>query len=153
MKIKYKILEDVALADIAIEAYGKNLNELFENSAFAIFDETTDLRRVEEKEKKIINVETNNLENLLFDFLSEIYGHTPREWVIAYPYGNYNSMTIELLKQAGCALGLTTSVGLASDLSSPLDLPRLDTNDIPLYRDAAPCEWTQKAKGGTVSSW
>jgi len=70
--MKFKVLEDVAIADIAFEAYGKNLNELFENSALAIFEETTDLEKVEEKEKKSIKIEADNIENLLFDFLSEI---------------------------------------------------------------------------------
>ena len=40
---KYKILEDIAIADIAIEAYGKNLDELFENTALAIFEESANL--------------------------------------------------------------------------------------------------------------
>ena len=35
---KYKFLEDVAIADIAFEAYGKSLNELFENAALASFE-------------------------------------------------------------------------------------------------------------------
>ena len=69
---KYKILEDVAIADIAFEAYGKNLNELFENAALAIFEEATDLEKVDEKENKSIKIEADNIENLLFDFLSEI---------------------------------------------------------------------------------
>jgi len=71
-KQKYKILEDIAIADIAIESYGKNLNELFENSAFAIFEETADLKKISKKEKKTINLESNKIEDLLFDFLSEI---------------------------------------------------------------------------------
>tara|TARA_Y100000310_G_scaffold241784_1_gene245850 strand:- start:13947 stop:14366 length:420 start_codon:yes stop_codon:yes gene_type:complete len=69
---KYKVLEDVAIADIAFEIYGKDLNELFENAALAIFEETTNLNKVEEKEKKTINITTNKTEDQLFDFLSEI---------------------------------------------------------------------------------
>jgi len=69
---KFKILEDIAIADIAIEAYGKNLNELFENTALAIFDETANLKKIEEKEKKIIKINSDKIENLLYDFLSEI---------------------------------------------------------------------------------
>ena len=69
---KYKILEDVAIADIAFEIYGKNLNELFENSAFAIFEETANLKNIKEKEKKIIKINSDNIEDLLYDFLSEI---------------------------------------------------------------------------------
>ena len=53
---KYKILEDVAIADIAIEAYGKNLNELFENSALAIFEESANLKNIKEKEKRSITI-------------------------------------------------------------------------------------------------
>ena len=49
---KYKILEDVAIADIAIEAYGKNLEELFENSALAIFEESANLKNIKEKEMR-----------------------------------------------------------------------------------------------------
>lgn len=69
---KYKILEDVAIADIAIEAYGKNLNELFENSALAIFEESANLKNVKEKEKRSIKINAKNIEDLLYDFLSEI---------------------------------------------------------------------------------
>ena len=69
---KFKVLEDVAIADIAFEAYGKNLNELFENTALAIFEETADLSKIEEKENKSIKIEADNIENLLFDFLSEL---------------------------------------------------------------------------------
>ena len=70
--MKFKVLEDVAIADIAFEAYGKNLNELFENSALAIFEESADLNKVEGKEKKSVKIEADNIENLLFDFLSEL---------------------------------------------------------------------------------
>lgn len=69
---KYKILEDVAIADIAIEAYGKNLEELFENSALAIFEESANLKNIKEKEKKSIKINAKNIEDLLYDFLSEI---------------------------------------------------------------------------------
>ena len=37
---KFKYLEKVAIADIAFESYGKTLNEVFENSAYAFFDMT-----------------------------------------------------------------------------------------------------------------
>ncbi|MDP6547551.1 MAG: archease [Candidatus Woesearchaeota archaeon] len=69
---KYKILEDIAIADIAIESYGKDLNELFENAAFAVFEESANLSNVEEKIKKNIKIDADNIEDLLFDFLSEI---------------------------------------------------------------------------------
>ena len=69
---KYKILEDIAIADIAIEAYGKNLDELFGNSALAIFEESADINKIDVKEKKTIKLGAKNIGDLLFDFLSEI---------------------------------------------------------------------------------
>ena len=69
---KYRFLEDVAIADIAYEAYGKDLNDLFENSAFAIFELSANLKTIEAKKKIEIKLENEKIENLLYDFLSEI---------------------------------------------------------------------------------
>ena len=69
---KYKFLEDVAIADIAYEAYGKNLNELFENAAFAIFELSANLKTIHAKKKVEFELENENIDNLLYDFLSEI---------------------------------------------------------------------------------
>ena len=71
-KKKYKFLEDVAIADIAYEAYGKNLNELFESAAFAIFELSANLKTVDAKEKIEFELDNQTIENLLYDFLSEI---------------------------------------------------------------------------------
>lgn len=71
-KKKYKFLEDVAIADIAYEAYGKDLNELFENSAIAIFELSANLKTVDAKKKLGVKFENEKIENLLYDFLSEI---------------------------------------------------------------------------------
>ena len=71
-KSKYKFLENVAIADIAYEAYGKDLNELFENSAMAIFELSANLKTVDAKEKIEFSLENEKIENLLYDFLSEI---------------------------------------------------------------------------------
>ena len=69
---KYKFLEDVAIADIAYEAYGKNLNELFENAAFAIFELSVNLKTVDAKKKLEFKLKNEKIENMLYDFLSEI---------------------------------------------------------------------------------
>ena len=71
-KTKYKFLEDVAIADIAFEAYGKSLNELFENAALAIFELSADLDTVDANKKIEFELENEKLDNLLYDFLSEI---------------------------------------------------------------------------------
>ena len=71
-KKKYKFLENVAIADIAYEAYGKNLNEMFENAALAIFELSANIKTIEAKKKLEIKLENEKMENLLYDFLSEI---------------------------------------------------------------------------------
>ena len=71
-KRKYKFLEDVAIADIAFEAYGKNLNELFENAALAIFELSAELDTVDANKKIEFELENEKIDNLLYDFLSEI---------------------------------------------------------------------------------
>jgi peptidoglycan/xylan/chitin deacetylase (PgdA/CDA1 family) len=63
--------------------------------------------------------------------LAEVSGMRPNNWIMSYPYGSYDSTTLGLLRECGCTLGLTTRVGVADDLSRPLELPRLDANDLP----------------------
>lgn len=70
--MKFKFLEDVAIADIAFEAYGKDLNELFENCALALSDCMVDLKQIKGKIKKVIKIKSEKIEGLLYDFLSEI---------------------------------------------------------------------------------
>ena len=69
---KYKFLEDIAIADIAYEAYGKDLNELFENAALAIFELSANIKTVDAKQKLEFELENKKIDNLLYDFLSEI---------------------------------------------------------------------------------
>ncbi len=69
---KFEFLEDIATADIAFECYGRNLSELFENAAYAIFDIMVDLKSVKSKISKNIKLKAETVENLLYDFLSEI---------------------------------------------------------------------------------
>lgn len=68
----YKFLEDEAIADIAFEATGKTLEEVFELCAQAMFEQTADVDKIEEKVKKIIKLENKDIKQLLYDFLSEI---------------------------------------------------------------------------------
>jgi peptidoglycan/xylan/chitin deacetylase (PgdA/CDA1 family) len=70
--------------------------------------------------------------------LGEVYRARPHDWVMCYPFGAHDATTLDVVGAAGCALGLTTRVGVARDLAQPLVLPRLDTNDLPRRGDAAP---------------
>ncbi|MBC8500188.1 MAG: archease [DPANN group archaeon] len=70
--MKYKYLDDVAIADIAFRAEGKNLNELFETAALATEDTMIDTKTIKHTLVKEIEVEEEDIEHLLFKFLSEL---------------------------------------------------------------------------------
>ena len=70
--MKFRFLEDVAIADIAFEAFGKDINELFENCAIAMSDCMVNLKQINPKIKKSIKLKSEKIEDLLYDFLSEL---------------------------------------------------------------------------------
>jgi peptidoglycan/xylan/chitin deacetylase (PgdA/CDA1 family) len=66
------------------------------------------------------------------DFLGSL-GAPTRDWIMCYPYGAYDRTVLEHLRERKCAVGLTSKVAVADLATHPiLELPRLDTNDIPL---------------------
>jgi len=74
-------------------------------------------------------------------------GCSQEDWVICYPFGAYNDDTLRIVKQMGCALGLSTKLGIADlDSCDSHILPRIDTNDLPKDSSAPPNEWTKKVE-------
>ncbi len=69
--MKYE-LWDITTADVAFIAYGKSLEELMANSAYAMFDIMVDLKDVEPKEERVVEVEGEDYEEMLFNFLNEL---------------------------------------------------------------------------------
>ncbi len=65
---KFKFLEHTA--DIKFQAFGKTMEEVFENSALAMFNSMFD-GKVKEKKKFKIKVKGKNSESLLYNFLEE----------------------------------------------------------------------------------
>lgn len=63
---------DITTADVAFIAYGKNLNKLFENAALAFFEVMINTEQVKPKIKKIIKVDGDDLESLMFNWLNEL---------------------------------------------------------------------------------
>lgn len=66
---KFKFLEHTA--DVKFQAFGKNEEEVFENSALALKEAIYEKKVKEEKNKKI-KVEGKDFESLLYVFLEEI---------------------------------------------------------------------------------
>ena len=70
--MKYLFLEDTAIAESAFEAYGKTVEELFENAAEALFEIMADTKKIGPKTKVEIRLSAATLEELLFGWLSEL---------------------------------------------------------------------------------
>lgn len=69
----YKFFRDVAIADVAFEASGRTLKELFESAGLAVTNTMVkDLKKVKPKISKKIKLKADSLESLLFSFLQEI---------------------------------------------------------------------------------
>ena len=59
-------------ADIAIRAYGEDLDELFINAAFGMFDIIADLEGITASVHIDVNIEAPNREELLVSWLDEL---------------------------------------------------------------------------------
>jgi SHS2 domain-containing protein len=69
----YTYLEDVGTADIAFEATGRDLPQLFAAAADATINVMIDnLDAIESRETRQIELSNDNIEMLLFDFLQEL---------------------------------------------------------------------------------
>ncbi len=68
----YKYLEDIATADAAFEVVGPTLEELFRDAALATFEVMADTGTVRPEVAKQIELRSEDLGDLLFDWLSEL---------------------------------------------------------------------------------
>ena len=69
----YKFLEEIATADIAFEATGRDLSELFTDAADATTNVMIDnLGAIEPRETRQIELSNDKIDMLLFDFLQEL---------------------------------------------------------------------------------
>jgi peptidoglycan/xylan/chitin deacetylase (PgdA/CDA1 family) len=75
-------------------------------------------------------------------FLDKVHGRPNEDWILTYPSGSYNRDTVKILSQHGCALAMTTELGIAKP-QEPLEMARLNANDLP-YNGGPPNEWTRK---------
>ena len=67
----YKIIEDHT-ADIGFKVTAETLPAAFEKSAFALTDIMTDVAKIDAKRSIEIDLTSEDLESLLFDFLTEL---------------------------------------------------------------------------------
>jgi SHS2 domain-containing protein len=70
---------DITTADVAFIAYGKSLDELFANAALAMFEVMINTKQVEPKVEVKVEVEGNDLESLMFNWLNELLVYVDAE--------------------------------------------------------------------------
>ncbi len=81
--MQYRFLEDVATADIAFEASGRTLEEVFIASAEATLNVMIeDLKTIRSREERGISLTDASLEMLLFNFLHEIIFYKDAEQLL-----------------------------------------------------------------------
>lgn len=93
----YEYLEHTA--DVKIRSYGLNLSQAFENMAKATTGVMTDVEKLKTHVTKRININSKNVERLLYDFLDEIiYIMDTEEFLTAIAIVNIhgNSLSADL---------------------------------------------------------
>ncbi len=79
----YRFLEDFATADIAFEATGRSLEDVFTTAADATMNVMIEgLDSIKEKSRKTIDLENDQLDMLLFDLLQELIYHKDAEQLL-----------------------------------------------------------------------
>ncbi len=68
----FRINEEIAIADVAIEVWAETIEDLFQDSALAVSEVMVDTKTVEQKIEIEVSINSISVEMLLYDFLSEI---------------------------------------------------------------------------------
>ena len=81
--MSYEFLEDVATADIAFRAWGKDLETLFQSAGDATMNAMIEnLDAIAPTEKRTLEVENEELDLLLFNFLQEFIYYKDSEQLL-----------------------------------------------------------------------
>lgn len=81
--MSYEFLEDIAIADIAFRAWGKDLEELFVAAGDATVNAMIDnLDAIEPKDQRTFSLENDELDLLLFNFLQELIYYKDSEQLL-----------------------------------------------------------------------
>jgi SHS2 domain-containing protein len=82
----YEFLEDIAIADIAFQAEGKDLEELFVAAGDAVTNTMIDnLEAIAPQETRTFTLENDELDLLLFNFLQEFVYYKDSELLLLRP--------------------------------------------------------------------
>ena len=83
MTYRYEFIDHTA--DVCIKAYGESLSECFESAAKGMFDIIADESKINEIGERIIELESDDIDQLLVDWLSELlFLHSSRNILFGY---------------------------------------------------------------------
>ena len=68
--MRYELLEHAA--DVMVRCTGRDLEECFENAAYAMFDQIVDASRIDGSVERIVRISAEDDEERLYSFLSEL---------------------------------------------------------------------------------
>jgi SHS2 domain-containing protein len=123
----YRYLEDIATADIAFEAIGDNLSEVFRAAADATMNVMIENpESIRPEEVRTIRLENSNIEMLLFDLLQELLYYKDAEQMLL------RLRDIEVSEQQG--LFLLTAAAHGEKLSPERHEQRADVKAVTLHR-------------------
>ena len=123
----YEFLEDIATADIAFRAWGKNLEELFQAAGDATINVMIDnLEAIEPKEQRTFSLENDELDMLLFNFLQELIYYKDSEQLLL------RSQQIQVEKKDGNHQ--LTAITQGEKLDSKRHQQRVDVKAVTLHR-------------------
>ncbi|HWP56818.1 MAG TPA: archease [Candidatus Acidoferrales bacterium] len=136
----YEFLEDIATADIAFRAWGKNLEETFQAAADATMNVMIeDLNSIRHKEERTIRLENEALDMLLFNLLQEIIFFKDSEGLLL------RVTRIEIARHGGVFSLAATASG--EKLDPEVHRQRVDVKAVTLHRFAL----EQTARGWEAS--
>jgi SHS2 domain-containing protein len=95
---RYRFVEDVALADCAIDLEGDDLDDLFETAARALASVMVDPRTVPLSTRRSVALEASALDLLLHDWLSELIYLKDRHREV------FPNCRVRVERDAGCRL-------------------------------------------------
>lgn len=97
--MRYRYIDHTS--DLGVEIFGKNLEELFANACFTIFDNILNLNSVEAKEKRTVTLKSSNLQDLFMDWLRELIFLFSYEYFIVKKVSKINLKANTLTAELG----------------------------------------------------
>jgi|YelNatPaOPRAMG01_1025707.scaffolds.fasta_scaffold49771_2 SHS2 domain-containing protein len=85
--MKFKYLDDIATADIALMAEGSTLEEAFSNAALGMFNIiTSSVKKIKIESEKYVKIESEDLRSLLYDWLDKLLFYWDTEGLVFSKY-------------------------------------------------------------------